>query len=785
MKLKYIHRTMFMVFIIVISLFIGSLMPNAVNVVSGEIVTPTHGSGDPSVSGRHELDLDVVGLLLTWQRDPTTTMTIDWHYVTTLSDLNNHRPGAHYRSEGEDLWTYAAGERLMPALLPDRIRYRTELTGLNPDTTYEFRLVGDDTVYRFRTMPASLHKPIRFAAGGDTRHRQDWMEEMNRVVMAYDPAFVVWGGDLAYANGERADLWVQWFDAIFNTFITDEGFVIPVVAGVGNHEVLSGGYRNHSGFAETDQWRRRIAPYFYGLLAFPGQPGYGALDFGDYLSLIMLDTNHTNSMTGVQLDWLDQTLAKRKDMRHIIPVYHVPAYPSVRSIGSASRTIQERWLPLFERSGVRVIFENHDHAYKRTVPILGGHPHPNGIVFFGDGSWGVTPRDTHSPTSTWYLAKAEGIRAGMIVTLSETEIHVKALAHTGKLIDEYTVVGGLYIESPEVGAVVGADEPVSVWVDSQVEVAQVIIQQNGVEIYRGNTLPEFLRLRASVDVKEDTPHELGVTVIDKNGYSRTQTNEFFVRHVFLKTPEQAARVQGWLSVEAAVGLFSDERIERFEINVAPIKGGERIDEHTVEEGIVWPGVVSLDTFQLEDGTYDLDLIIETDRGAVYSDTRRFIVRNWDVLTDPLEAPMNVAFFGTTLDRSKTSDRTDGWAYATDDVELFFGDDNRLVPTDDGIQHLTWHHPHLRRFDMTVYAKRQSVAEAIQIAVSVDGGLWETVPYRVKVLDRSDGEWLKLGVQGDVPGELDFAHIRFIWDDSSKDNDDMQLGHAEFIGLASQ
>jgi hypothetical protein len=58
---------------------------------------------------------------------------------------------------------------------------------------------------------------------------------------------------------------------------------------------------------------------------------------------------------------------------HLFPVYHVPGYPSVRAFdGATSAQVREHWAPLFERAGVRVAFENHDHAYKRTHPIRAG-----------------------------------------------------------------------------------------------------------------------------------------------------------------------------------------------------------------------------------------------------------------------------------------------------------------------------------------------------------------------------------------------------------------------------
>jgi hypothetical protein len=386
--------------------------------------------------------LSLVGLFLTWQRDPTTTMTIDWHYLLSADDLE---PYVDYRPTGSQSWLSAQGEVLPTSVLPDRICHRVELLALEPDTEYEFRLAGHDRIFRFKTMPADLSEPIRFAVGGDVGYSFKRLKPMHEAVMAYDPQFIVWGGDIANCNGEIADRWVRLYDAILKTLINDDGRVIPIVTVIGNHEVLLNGYEKHPGFEETDAWRARIAPFFYELMAFPNQPGYGTLDFGDYLSLILLDTNHTNSVTGVQTEWLRQALAERQGrVQHIVPIYHTPAYPAVRKVGSWSRQIQNYWIPLYERAGVRIAFEHHEHAYKRSVPILADRPHPDGIVYLGDGGWGMVPREANPVPGTWYLAHSESVSSGMIITMSEREIDIVSLSSAGDVIDTHKVVDGVH-----------------------------------------------------------------------------------------------------------------------------------------------------------------------------------------------------------------------------------------------------------------------------------------------------------------------------------------------------
>ncbi len=316
---------------------------------------------------------------------------------------------------------------------------RVELSGLAPDTVYDLSLEGKTGGFSFRTMPASLTRPVRIAIGGDTMHRRKWLEETNRVVMQHDPDFILWGGDLADTNARQELLyrWEDWFSGIKETLVTADGRVVPVVVAIGNHDVMSGYCEKHEGYEATDAWRARLAPQFYELFPFPGQPGYAALDFGHYLSLIVLDSGHTNPIAGAQTVWLESALKARAKVPHVLPIYHVPAYPSVKDYdGKYETRVRQAWPPLFDRYAVRTAFENHNHAYKRTHPIAGGEVKEGGTVYFGDGGWGITPRQVHPASSTWYLAQAIASRYALILTLEGGKQHFTTINDGGEVIDE-------------------------------------------------------------------------------------------------------------------------------------------------------------------------------------------------------------------------------------------------------------------------------------------------------------------------------------------------------------
>ena len=321
---------------------------------------------------------DPIALFLTWQEDPTSTITIDWHTI------NEDRTQLEIRKKGTDDWSEPFNAKFIDFPWSDRTINRVHVTDLESNTYYDFRFGESSKVYHFRTMPTQLIDPIRIVVGGCMMHQRDWMEQTSKQALRQDPDLIIIGGDLAYAGGLAPEdqrqrdtqnprvynQWYSWFDAYKKTLITDEGRVIPMVVSVGNTEVRGAFYdwndhqHRETPYSDDEQWRAEAAPYFFALFAMPGQPGYNVLDFGKYLSIILLDTDHLNPVQS-QNNWLERVLKERIDVPHLIPVYHVPAWPSVRNYeDERNKKVRENWVPLFEKYGVQIAFEANDHAYK-------------------------------------------------------------------------------------------------------------------------------------------------------------------------------------------------------------------------------------------------------------------------------------------------------------------------------------------------------------------------------------------------------------------------------------
>jgi hypothetical protein len=305
--------------------------------------------------------------------------------------------------------------------------HRVRLTGLAPDTRHHIRVGDSSATESFLTAPARLDGPLVFAEGGDIGTKPV-VAELHRQAASWSPRFAVVGGDLAYADGVHHDRWWTYLRTWHAHMRTPEGDIIPKLVCIGNHEVR-GGYNG----------TRAEAPFYYALFdgLYP-ETGYAALDFGDYLSLLFLDTAHTTPVAGAQTDWLRAALAARREVLHRLLVWHVPAWPSHREFeGRVSRQIREHWLPVVEADPVSIIFEHHDHTYKRTRRMRDGRVDAGGLLFVGDGNWGRGSRPVYPERP--YLEVAEARLNVLRVTLRPDGTgDVLAVDEKGAKIDAFS-----------------------------------------------------------------------------------------------------------------------------------------------------------------------------------------------------------------------------------------------------------------------------------------------------------------------------------------------------------
>ena len=325
--------------------------------------------------------------------DPRHNMVVSYHYADDQTP-----PAVHYRERGStDPWMQQdpVGRDFQNE---SKTIYHADLSDLEALTEYEFKVGEEGEVFWFLTMPDDLSRPVVGAFGADFQEGPDMWVQMTELVVQQDVDFFVVAGDWVNDDGnlQRSGRWVNFWNRIWRKLVNDEGRMIPFVAGVGNHECKHN--VNMERFFFTD------------MFAFPDEGEhefYGVIDFGDYLSLVALDSEMESRAD--QDQWLQGVLAERSEVQHIVPYYHRPIFPSHR------QDYRDRvdWFHTFYEAGIRKAFCGHDHAYKRTHEIVPDPEHDGGVrlavegesgfVEFGDGGLGTKYYDANLQDE-WYMA---------------------------------------------------------------------------------------------------------------------------------------------------------------------------------------------------------------------------------------------------------------------------------------------------------------------------------------------------------------------------------------------
>jgi hypothetical protein len=224
-----------------------------------------------------------------------------------------------------------------------------------------------------------------FIVYGDTRGRRDGFElqyEHSLIVNSavatikrlektpFPVRFVIQTGD-GVANGAIGRQWNASYVDLINR-LTQEGGV-PYFLAPGNHDVSSA-------TAHDDPRRQPGLKNFFSanaeLIPPEGSPrrlaGYPAFSFGyGNMFVIALDSNIAGDdkqyqWAKAQLEGLD-----RNRYRHVVVYCHHPVFSSGPHGGpkveSQTAVLRQRYMPMFRKHHVRIIFAGHDHTFEHWV----------------------------------------------------------------------------------------------------------------------------------------------------------------------------------------------------------------------------------------------------------------------------------------------------------------------------------------------------------------------------------------------------------------------------------
>jgi hypothetical protein len=319
---------------------------------------------------------------LTWTGDPAHTQAVSWRsdpsVATPQAQIAEASGGPAFEASAVTVpateSTPVQSDVAFPALF-----HTVEFTDLEPETKYLYR-VGDGANWsewiEFTTASEDP-EPFSFIYFGDAQN--DIKEHWSRVIRrAYSDrpsaSFLVQAGDLV--NTSTSD--VEWGQRYHAAGWIDG--MIPSIATPGNHE--------YSG--------PLLSPYWQPQFAFPanGPTGEGALYeameetvyYVDYQGVRIVSLNSNSgaaagdaaSWWSIQAEWLDQVLASNPNKWTVITFHH-PVFANNPS--RDNKALRDAWRPIFEKHGVDLVLQGHDHSYARGNIAEGVSGAKKGVVY--------------------------------------------------------------------------------------------------------------------------------------------------------------------------------------------------------------------------------------------------------------------------------------------------------------------------------------------------------------------------------------------------------------------
>lgn len=222
------------------------------------------------------------------------------------------------------------------------------LKGLDPGSLVYYRVgIGEapaSPLSRFHTA-ARPGASFRFAALGDCGSGFAVQRRLAARMQEDEPEFVLVTGDVVYEKGSQAEYDRKFFP-IYRTLLSRAAW-FPAL---GNHDL---GTRGGAPFLDN--------------FHLPNNERWYSLDWGD-VHLVALDSTSPLGPGTPQDRWLAQDLASARSAWKIAWFHH-PPYTKAKH--EPSLPVRKAWVPLFERYGVQLVLNGHNHVYERTRPIRG------------------------------------------------------------------------------------------------------------------------------------------------------------------------------------------------------------------------------------------------------------------------------------------------------------------------------------------------------------------------------------------------------------------------------
>lgn len=176
--------------------------------------------------------------------------------------------------------------------------------------------------------------PVTFLVFGDSGSGSEEQKTLAKLMEKEGAAFALHTGDVVYPCGTE-DGYISKFRDVYAGFIA-KAVIYPAP---GNHDYQCDNLSSYLEFFNRSR--------FY------------SFDSGE-IHLVSLDTNKIDQE---QLSWLEEDLAKSASKVKVAFFHHPPFSSGI--VHGGNEQVQEKFVPLFAKYAVKLVFSGHEHNYER------------------------------------------------------------------------------------------------------------------------------------------------------------------------------------------------------------------------------------------------------------------------------------------------------------------------------------------------------------------------------------------------------------------------------------
>lgn len=368
-------------------------------------------------------------IVLTWSDNALNTQTVTWRTDETVQQsMGQIRLEDGSPIMEEKLQEYPGQTEILIGKDGQRDQYHhVTFDKLKPASIYTYR-VGDgmnwSEWFQFQTAESEF-TPFSFIYLGDGQNdlKSRWSRTIRQAFQRQpDARFIIHAGDLI----NRANTDSEWGEWHYGA-----GFIhamIPAIPTPGNHEY----FRDSLEVLTLDpHWKTQYT------LPDNGPDGLKeSVYYIDYQNIRVVSLNSQMIVLDEgalenQVQWLDSVLSNNP-MKWTIITFHHPVYSTSKNRDNI--LLKDRFKPLFDKYGVDLVLQGHDHTYARGKGPDATLESPVYVVSVAG------PKMYESDSERWMEVSLVDIQLYQIIDVSQDKLIFKTYKVSGELFDTFEIV---------------------------------------------------------------------------------------------------------------------------------------------------------------------------------------------------------------------------------------------------------------------------------------------------------------------------------------------------------